>query len=97
MEFKQSVIEALQFYVYCLVDPRDNKIFYVGKGKGNRVFQHAMNALDESADSLKLNTIRDIIKTNLSKSGGCKQYLIRTHEINFIQSQNSGHFLSRHL
>ena len=32
-EFKPSVIEALQYYVYCLVDPRDNRIFYVGKGK----------------------------------------------------------------
>ena len=73
MEFKQSVIEALQCYVYCLVDPRDNKIFYVGKGQGNRVFQHAINALDESADSLKLNTIRDIIKANLS----VKYYIIR--------------------
>ena len=29
MKFKESVIEELQFYVYCLVDPRDNKIFYV--------------------------------------------------------------------
>ncbi|MCQ2056789.1 MAG: hypothetical protein MJY75_01105 [Bacteroidaceae bacterium] len=73
MEFKQSVIEALQCYVYCLVDPRDNKIFYVGKGQGNRVFQHAINALDESADSLKLNTIRDVIKANLS----VKYYIIR--------------------
>lgn len=39
--FKQSVKEALNFYVYALVDPRDKKIFYVGKGSGDRVFQHA--------------------------------------------------------
>ena len=31
MEFKQTVIEALQYYVFCLVDPRDKKIFYIGK------------------------------------------------------------------
>ena len=30
--FKQSVIEGLRCYVYVLVDPRDNRIFYVGKG-----------------------------------------------------------------
>ena len=28
MEFKQSVKEALAYYVYALVDPRDHKIFY---------------------------------------------------------------------
>lgn len=52
MEFKQTVIEAL----------RDNKIFYIGKGYGNRVFQHAMNALDGDISNLKLETIRAVIK-----------------------------------
>lgn len=33
MEFKQSVKEALAYYVYALVDPRDHKIFYIGKGQ----------------------------------------------------------------
>ena len=28
------------FYVYTLIDPRTNKIFYVGKGTGNRVLLH---------------------------------------------------------
>ena len=73
MEFKQSVKEALQFYVYCLVDPRDNKIFYIGKGKDNRVFNHATDALDEDLTSLKLDTIRDIINANLA----VKYYIIR--------------------
>lgn len=27
-------------YVYALRDPRDNKIFYVGQGAGNRLFDH---------------------------------------------------------
>ena len=73
MEFKQSVIESLQYYVYCLVDPRDDKIFYIGKGKDNRVFQHAIDALNENYESLKLNTIRDIIRTNQSVN----YYIIR--------------------
>lgn len=60
MEFKQSVIEALQHYVYCLVDPRDKKIFYIGKGFGNRVFNHAADALNEELESDKLGIIREI-------------------------------------
>lgn len=60
MEFSTSVQEALGHYVYCLVDPRDKKIFYIGKGQGNRVFAHTNDALNENAESLKLETIRDI-------------------------------------
>ena len=36
--FSQKTQEELKSYVYILIDPRDNKIFYVGKGYGNRVF-----------------------------------------------------------
>lgn len=68
MELKQTVIEALQYYVYCLVDPRDKKIFYIGKGVGNRVFNHAADALDENNESLKLDTIREIHKAGLKVS-----------------------------
>ena len=40
-QFSQKAQEELKYYVYCLVDPRDRKIFYIGKGIGNRVFAHA--------------------------------------------------------
>lgn len=61
-EFQPTVIEALKYYVYCLVDPRDNRIFYIGKGKGNRVFQHAKDSLNENDQSLKLDIIRRILR-----------------------------------
>lgn len=50
------------WYVYALVNPIDNLIFYVGKGCGNRVFAHANAALsaDEETGSDKLKTIRAI-------------------------------------
>ena len=32
---------TLQHYVYRLLDPRNGETFYVGRGQGDRVFQHA--------------------------------------------------------
>lgn len=60
--FSQRTIEALAYYVYALVDPRDNRIFYIGKGSGNRIFQHAKDSLNENDQSLKLDIIRDILR-----------------------------------
>ena len=40
-DFPSGVVDQLGFYVYRLVDPRNGNTFYVGKGKGSRVFEHA--------------------------------------------------------
>ncbi len=39
--FPEEVAEALKCYVYRLIDPRSGKTFYVGRGRGQRVFEHA--------------------------------------------------------
>lgn len=59
-EFSQAVRERLGYYVYALKDPRTGSIFYVGKGKDNRVFQHVRGALIDPTENTKLNLIRDI-------------------------------------
>lgn len=68
--FSDDVSEQIGYYVYRLVDPRNGETFYVGKGKGNRVFQHAVGARVEkeenSAISLKLDRSREIHEEGLS-------------------------------
>lgn len=59
--FSQSVIEQINYYVYFLRDPRTGNIFYVGKGCGNRIFNHVACALEKENSSDKLDIIRDIL------------------------------------
>ena len=50
-----------RWYVYELVDPRDQAVFYVGKGAGKRVDAHEAEAASKpQVCSRKLNRIRDI-------------------------------------
>ena len=60
-EFSQSTIEKLMSYVYLLTDPRTERVFYVGKGKGNRVFQHISGALENPELDNKIQLIKEII------------------------------------
>jgi|SRR5580704_9692900 hypothetical protein len=60
--FTNHVAKQLGYYVYRLIDPRNGETFYVGKGKGNRVFAHVRGESSAGADELteKLSRIRQI-------------------------------------
>jgi len=38
----------MAYYVYGLIDPRDNQVFYIGKGKDNRALSHFIETLKPS-------------------------------------------------
>lgn len=65
-QLSQSTIEKLGYYVYALIDPRTRKVFYIGKGKGNRIYAHvhASEAI-ETKEVEKIKTIRAIRKAGM--------------------------------
>ncbi len=59
LEVSPEVAEALRYYVYVLRDPRNRKIFYVGKGIGGRIYSHVREA-ERTGRRAKLDRIRAI-------------------------------------
>jgi hypothetical protein len=60
--FPPEVTARLGTYVYRLIDPRNGETFYVGKGKGNRLFAHmrAEEGIDGDDLDNKMRRIRQI-------------------------------------
>ena len=56
MKLSREVLKKMKHYVYLLSDPDTDEIFYVGEGKGSRVFSH----FKETEDSNKVRQIRKI-------------------------------------
>jgi hypothetical protein len=60
IEFPASMVEKLGYYVYLLSDPETEKVFYVGKGVGNRIFAHVNSALINPIETEKIEKIKKI-------------------------------------
>ncbi len=65
--FPNDVARKLKSYVYRLIDPRKGETFYIGKGKGNRLFSHIQAEQKLVGDDLenKIMRIREILNAGL--------------------------------
>jgi len=72
-KLSHSVIEKIQYYVYILINPRDESIFYIWKWKWNRIFSHLNWAIKWEKPSDKINQIKNIINNWLEVN----HYIVR--------------------
>lgn len=54
------------YYVYTYRDPRNDQVFYVGKGKDRRYLKHLTEAKKPTSMSAKAQIIREILEANFT-------------------------------
>lgn len=79
-EFHISTAEKIGFYVYVYVDPRNDEIFYVGKGIGNRCFAH----LNDKSEKKKSMRIQEIFGVGLAPKIEIVAHELKTEEMALI-------------
>lgn len=81
MKFSRKTQHELGYYVYGLIDPRDNKVFYVGKASANnRAFDHFKISKNESKKAMK---IAEIIASDNVPRVDILRYGLSSEEIAF--------------
>lgn len=108
--FNQSAIEILGFYVYGLFDPNDPTIpFYIGKGCGNRVFDHVRGAKvrtspddlmplkDEQIDRIgRDKVVHKVLRFGLSEAEALKVEATLIDMVNHIRAGQLTNAVSGH-
>lgn len=63
-----------QYYVYEIVNPLTKKPFYIGKGRGNRCFQHLHESFEKTSNKRKWHKIKNLINSGHNPTINILQY-----------------------
>ena len=89
ISFPEEVVQKIGNYVYRLIDPRNGETFYVGRGNGNRVFQHAsginVDMVNEELSN-KSERIREIKNTGLEVIHVIHRHGIPNDVVNHVEA-----------
>ncbi len=75
------VRDALKYYVYAYIDPRDGKLFYVGKGRGGRALAHL-----GTGDPRKARILRELRRGGLKPRIDILRYGLSEKEALLIEA-----------
>lgn len=96
-EFNSKLFKTLNYYVYRLIDPRDNKTFFIGVGKNNDLFDHINDAIkinennifenyeDDSFYDLKYPLIKEIYSRGLDVEYEILKFGLELKEANLLR------------
>jgi hypothetical protein len=105
---EKGLVSLGEYYVYGLIDPRNRKIFYIGKGTGNRIFEHERESQgNPESEKLKLKTIAEIqsvgldvekviIKCNLTESEAFASEAALINIFNYVEGTRLTNIVAGH-
>lgn len=82
MKITEEISDFLKSYVYIYIDPRNGEPFYIGKGKGNRIFAH----LEDLSDNEKVAKITEIRHCNLEPQIDILRYGLSESEASLVEA-----------
>jgi uncharacterized protein len=81
-EITPEIAKILKSYVYIYSDPRNGKPFYIGKGKGNRLFSH----IQDKSDTQKVALIAEIYASGLEPQIEILRYGLSDSEAHLVEA-----------
>ena len=81
-EITTEIAKILKSYVYIYSDPRNGKPFYIGKGKGNRLFSH----IQDKSDTQKVALIAEIYASGLEPQIEILRYGLSDSEAHLVEA-----------